>query len=87
MIPQASEVDKERLEVALKRVTKDSQRRAPGVFEKMFRDVLGDEGRGKNGGMISICSKFYRFYDVVLYYMYTFIHIYIYILTAIQRVP
>ena len=41
MIPQASEVDKERLEVALKRVTKDSQRRAPGVFEKMFGDEVG----------------------------------------------
>ena len=47
MIPQASEVDKERLEVALKRVTKDSQRRAPGAFEKMFGHVLGDEGRGQ----------------------------------------
>ena len=47
MIPQASEVDKERLEVALKRVTKDSQRRAPGVFEKMFGDEVGGWSWGK----------------------------------------
>ena len=59
MTPQASEVDKERLEVALKRVTKDSQRRAPGVFEKMFKGCFGGMNvGGKNGGMISICSKF-----------------------------
>jgi len=57
MIPQASEVDKERLEVALKRVTKDSQRRAPGVFEKMFKGCFGGMNFGeKNGGMISICQ-------------------------------
>ena len=64
MIPQASEVDKERLEVALKRVTKDSQRRAPGVFEKSLGMFWGMKEGGKNGGMISICSKFYRFYEV-----------------------
>lgn len=92
MIPQASEVDKERLEVALKRVTKDSQRRAPGVFEKSLGMFWGMKEGGKNGGMISICSKFYRFYDVVLYYTYIYIHlyiiyIYINILIAIQRIP